>query len=141
MSSETIQNPDRELERTEARLPRWMIACAAVGTVVALVLGHFAFAGGFALGSALAILSFYWLHQSIQKVFSSGQARLPKGVVVKLAVRYPLAFGAVYVFYRTGWLPFEAILAGFFVPMGGVLIEAVIRIREGWHITRPENGK
>jgi ATP synthase I chain len=135
VSAETIPNPDQELTRAEARLPRWMIACAVAGTVVAAVAGYFAFAAGFALGAALAILSFYWLHESIQKVFSSGQARLPKRVVVKLLLRYPLAFGAVYVFYRTGWLPFGAILAGFFVPMGGVLIEAVIRIREGWHVT------
>jgi ATP synthase I chain len=135
VSAQTIQNPDQELARTEARLPRWMMACAVMGTVAAAVTGHFAFAAGFALGAGLAVLSFYWLHESIQKVFSSGQARLPKRVVVKLLLRYPLAFGAVYVFYRTGWLPFGAILAGFFVPLGGIVIEEVIRLSSGWRVT------
>jgi hypothetical protein len=49
-------------------------------------------------------------------------------------VRYPLAFAAVYFFYKTGWLPFQAILAGLFVPLGGVLIESVALIRDGLKI-------
>ncbi len=131
MSAETT-TADQELARTNARLPRWMTAVAGAGTLAALVTGHFALAGGFALGSTLSILGYFWLHQSVEQLFSSSPAPRPKRVVVKLLVRYPLAFGAVYVFYRTGWLPFEAILAGFFVPLAGFLIEAGIRLVTGW---------
>lgn len=62
---------------------------------------------------------------------SAGQARPAKRVLAKVFVRYPLAFVAVYLFYKTGWLPAAAILAGLFVPAGGVLIEAVVLLRDG----------
>jgi len=65
---------------------------------------------------------------------SAGEVRPPKRVLAKFFVRYPLAFAAVYLFYRTGWLPATAILAGLFVPVGGVLIEAVVLLRDGLRI-------
>jgi len=42
-----------------------------------------------------------------------------------------LVFFGVYVFYKTGWLPLKAVLAGLFVPVAGVLLEAFVQIREG----------
>jgi hypothetical protein len=51
-------------------------------------------------------------------------------VLARFVVRYPLAFASVYLFYRTGWLPFAAVLAGLFVPVGGVLIEALVQLRK-----------
>jgi hypothetical protein len=65
---------------------------------------------------------------------SAGEVRPPKRALAKFFVRYPLAFAAVYLFYRTGWLPATAILAGLFVPVGGVLIEAVVLLRDGLRI-------
>lgn len=109
-----------------------MIACGVAGAGVAAAVGEPGTAGGFSLGAALAILSYYWLHQSIQKVFAAGHARLPKRVLVKMLLRYPLAIGAVFLFYRTGWLPFGAILAGLFVPLAGVLMEAILCLGEGF---------
>lgn len=124
-------NQVAELARAEARLPRWMIGVALLGTLAALLSGHARAAGGFALGAALAIVNYYWLHQAIETVFGLGRAHVPKPVVLKFAVRYPLAFAGVYVFYRTGWLPFLAILGGLFVPAVGVLIEAAFLLGEG----------
>jgi hypothetical protein len=51
--------------------------------------------------------------------------------VAKFLIRYPAAFGLVLVFIKTGWLPPMAILAGLFVPVAGVLIEAIIQLGEG----------
>ncbi len=129
MQAETIPTP--ELGRAEARLPRWMMAWAFVGTLAALLSGQARVAAGFALGAAVAILNYYWLHQAVETLFSLSRPVVPKRVVLKFSVRYPLAFAGVYVFYRTGWLPFMAVLAGLFVPVGGVLIEAVFQIHEG----------
>lgn len=124
-----------DLARAEARLPRWMASCAGVGLLATLVSGRATFAAGFALGSVLAILNYYWLHQAVAALMTAGQSRPSKWVVAKLLVRYPLAFAAVWVFYKTGWLPFTAILAGLFVPVAGVLIEAAVQIREGFFTT------
>lgn len=137
MQAETIQAPD--LERAEARLPRRMIALALVSGVAALISGHARASAGFALGSALAIVNYYWLHSAMTTLFDAGNARLPKRTAVKFALRYPLAFGAVYFFYRTELLPFGAVLGGLFVPVGGALIEAVLQLGKGWRQLRTDN--
>ena len=130
MQAETTQKTDPA--QAEARLPRWMAAIAAAGALAAALAGQGRFAAGFAVGAALAILSYCWLHQAVEKLLAAAPERLPWGVVAKFALRYPLALGAVYVFYRTGWLDHRAILAGLFVPVGGAFLEAVVQIREGW---------
>lgn len=119
-----------DLARAEARLPRWMASCAGVGLLAALLSGRGYFAAGFGLGAALAILNYFWLHQAVEGLMTAGKSRPSKMVVAKFVIRYPLAFAAVWLFYRTGWLPFMAILAGLCVPVAGVLIEAVIQLRE-----------
>lgn len=107
-----------------------MSLCAGVVLLAALVSGRASFAAGFGLGAALAILNYFWLHQAVAALMKAGKSRPSKQVVAKFLLRYPLAFAAVWVFYKTGWLPFMAILAGFFVPVAGALMEAVIQMRE-----------
>jgi hypothetical protein len=158
-----------DLARAEQRLPRWMMGCATAGLLTALLMGQGRFGFGFALGAALAILNYYWLHEAVETLMGGGRgglgppgsaekltaigsgglgppaeerlrppgpatvrAKVPKSAVAKFLLRYPLAFGAVFAFYRTGWLPFMAVLAGFFVPVAGVLVEAFIQLVEGW---------
>jgi hypothetical protein len=120
-----------DLAQAEARLPRWMVGLACAGTIGIWLSGHARFSAGFALGSALAILNYFWLHQAVEALMWAGEVRLSKKVIAKFFVRYPLAFAGIYLFYETGWLPFAAILAGLFVPVGGVLIEAVLLLRDG----------
>ena len=112
-----------------------MAAVAVAATVAILAAGHARGGAGFALGASLAILNFRWLHQAISRLFAAGQTRVPRKVVAKFALRYPLAFAALYLFYWTGWLPFMAIVAGLFVPVAGILIEACFQIREGFRTT------
>jgi len=83
---ETIQALD--LARAEARLPRWMIACAvAGGAVLTLLGGHVRVAAGFFSGAALAIVNYYWLHSAIQTAFSDIQPRVPKKVLARFILR------------------------------------------------------
>ncbi len=130
MRVETIQTSD--LARGETRLPRWMLGLGLAGALFALLTGHGEVSAGFALGASLAILNYFWLHQAIEAVLGAGSGRVSKKVIVQFVVRYPLVFAVLYVLYRTGWLPFPAILAGLFVPVAGVLIEAVYQIYGGW---------
>ena len=133
MQAETMQDPGvLDLARAEARLPRWMFAVAVLGVVAALVLQDWRFALGVALGAALAILNYHWLHQAVETLMRAGQSRVPRLVVAKFALRYPLAIAGLFLIYKTGWLPFTAILAGLFVPVAGVLIEAIAQICTGW---------
>lgn len=127
---ETTQTKD--LVQAEARLPRWMAGLSILGVLVLLAAGQGRLAAGFAVGAGLGVLNYLWLHQAIETLLATVQPRVPKSVAIRFAVRYPLAFGVVYLFYRTGWLPFTTVLAGLFVPVAAVLIEAGIQVGLGW---------
>ncbi len=121
----------RELARAEGRLPRWMVLCGLLALTVILSRRQFTVGIGFALGAVIGILNYYWLHEAVQALVRAGQSRISKLVVAKFLIRYPLAFGLLVVFFKTGWLPPLAILAGLFVPVAGVLIEAIVQLGEG----------
>jgi hypothetical protein len=108
-----------------------MTLCSLLALIVILLYRQFTIAVGFVLGAALGILNYYWLHEAVEALVEAGQSRIPKSVVAKFLIRYPLAFGLVLVFFKTGWLPPMAILAGLFVPVAGVLIEAIIQLGAG----------
>jgi hypothetical protein len=129
METEIIQAP--ELARAEARMPRWMLLCGLLALTVILLWGQYGIAVGFALGAALGILNYYWLHDAVEALMKAGQSRIPKSVVAKFLIKYPVAFCLVLVAFKTGWLPPMAILAGLFVPVAGVLIEAIIQLGDG----------
>ena len=52
------------LARSEARLPRWMILIAVVGIVGLFIMNDGRAGLGFAIGTFLGILNYYWLHES-----------------------------------------------------------------------------
>lgn len=120
-----------DLEKAEARLPRWMLALAGAGTLGILVSAHVRFGAGFALGSGLGILNYLWLHNIVEALVNGGTVRPPKSALIKVFIRYPLMLAGVLLFYKSGWLPVGAILAGFFVPVGGVLMEATVLLFSG----------
>ena len=125
---------DGQFPRAEARLPKWMTALAAFASVALLARGEPREAAALALGAALAILNYCWLHDTIQALFHVMATHLPKRVLLKFVLRYPLAVVAIYTFYRLGRLPLWAIFAGLFAPVGGVLIECMVQLKEGFRI-------
>jgi hypothetical protein len=124
-----------DLEKAEARLPRWMLALAGAGTVGILLFARLRFGAGFAIGSGLGILNYIWLHNIVEALVNAGSVRPPKSALFKVIIRYPLMLAGVFLFYETGWLPVAAVLAGLFVPVGGVLIEAVVLLCEGMKVS------
>jgi hypothetical protein len=129
MQTRKIETP--ELARAEARMPRWMALCGFLALVAILLCGQPRIALGFAFGASLGIVNYYWLHEAVEALVNAGQSRIPRRVVAKFLIRYPVAFGLTLVCFKTGWLPPMAILAGLFVPVAGVLIEAIIQLGEG----------
>ena len=108
-----------------------MVLCGVVALIVMLLYRQVMIAGGFSLGAALGILNYYWLHEAVVAVSNAGETRIPRLLVAKFLVRYPLAFGVVIFFFKTRWLPPMAIMAGLFVPVAGLLIEAIVQIGGG----------
>ena len=123
--------PGMEISQAEARLPRWMMALAGVTAVAALVAGHPQFAAGFVLGAGLALVNYFWLHQAVEHLMEAGTQRLPRVLIAKFLLRYPLVIGGAYLVYRTGWFSLPGLLAGLFIPVGGILLESLVQIREG----------
>ena len=120
-----------DLARAESRLPRWMLLCGFLAVIAILVRGRVLIAAGFALGAGLGIVNYYWLHEAVGALTKAGQSQIAKSLVAKFLIRYPLAFGMVIFFFKTGWLPPMAILAGLFVPVAGILIEAIVQLGGG----------
>ena len=118
------------LEGAEARLPRWMVAIAGLGGLVFLALGRGLMAVAFILGAGISILGYLWLAQAVKAALNANEKGVPRRVLVNLVLRYPVAFGAVLLFYETHWLPFTGVLAGLFVPFAGALMESLNLLRK-----------
>ena len=116
-------------------MPRWMLGVGVVGTVALLAIGQARAASGFALGAALGILGYFWLHQAVVALLDAQTAQVPRGVVLKVMLRYALMFAGILLFSRTGWLPVLPICGGLLVPGAGVLIESLRLLGEGFHHT------
>ncbi|GEM_PF-3414458 len=114
---------ERELKKAEIRMPRWMAALLAVVCASFLIQGEWKFTLGLMLGGAAGILNYLWLYEAVNSMFSAGAAKVPRPILIKMVLRYPLIFGGVLFFYWTGWLPFSGIIAGLFIPVGGMLLE------------------
>ena len=133
MPKETIQVT--ELDRGEARLPRWMGALACVGTVSTLLAGQPRMSAGFALGAAVAILNYHWLHQIVKVLLAAERPRVSITTVLKLLIRYPLIIFGAYVLYRSGCLPLAPFFVGLFVPVAGAIVESIFQIRACLRVT------
>lgn len=130
MQLEIIQATD--LARAEARMLRWMVALAPVGTLITLIAASPRAAIGFLIGALFGILNYLWLHQTIVVLMNAGKARVPKATMVKMLVRYPVSLAGIFLFYETGSLPILALVCGLLVPGGGVLIECLFLIGAGF---------
>lgn len=117
---------DGAIDSMLGRLPRSIAGVSAAAVLACLLAGQARFAAGLALGCGVAWLGYWWLYRGIRAAFDSGNARAPIGVFIRLALRYPVAIGAVLLFDRTGWLPARAVMAGLFAPLAGVVIECAV---------------
>ena len=122
--------------QTETRLLGWMIGIALAAGVGICLSGHLRFAAGFATGAAIAVVGYIWLCEFTAKALDSRSGRLPKMLVFKLVLRYPLLFGALYLFHRTNWLPAWAVLAGLLVPLAGAVTEGFYQLHGMLYVSR-----
>lgn len=105
-----------------------MVGVTIAGMVVAVLLSDLRGAAGFGLGAGVALLGYSWLHRAVVTLMDAGRERPSSLTLGKIVIRYPLAVAAVFIFYRENWLPFEAVLAGMFVPVAGVVAESLYQV-------------
>jgi len=105
-----------------------MAGLTVAGMVVTLALGELRIAAGFGLGAGVALLGYSWLHKAVVGLMDARRERPSNLMLGMLMIRYPLAIAVVFVFYRGNWLPFEAVLAGLFVPIAGAFAESLYQV-------------
>ena len=112
----------------EACWPRWMGVLALVSAFGVLGQWGSVAAAAFALGALVGILSYHWLHKGIATVLDDPSREVPRRLVTKVLLRYPLVLGLVVLVFWTGWLPTLGVVAGLFVPVGGILMALIVQI-------------
>ena len=127
---ETLRTDPNPLWSSEAYWPRWMGVIAFVSAVVVGGRWGGAASAAFALGAMVGILSYHWLHNGISRVLADPSRTVPRSLVVKVLLRYPLVLGLVFLVFWTGWLPTLGVLAGLFVPVAGILAALIAQIFE-----------
>ena len=125
---ETLRTDPNPLWSSEAYWPRWMGVIAFVSVVVVGGRWGGAASAAFALGAMVGILSYHWLHKGIATALDDPSRKVPRSLVTKVLLRYPLVLGLVVLVFWTGWLPTLGVIAGLFVPVGGILMALIVQI-------------
>ncbi len=114
-----------------------------VGTVLAAtVLLRFGVlvCAGFVVGSAIAMLNFHWLKRVVSafadRATGSGKRQGSAGVVFRFLLRYLLVATAAYAIFRISLASLYGLLAGLFLPVAAIMMEAVyelyVAVRRGF---------
>ena len=130
MAEETIsQNSEDFYSGAYGRIVRLMAVLGTALTGVALLRLGGMVAAGFAAGCIIAMLNFPWLKTVtsalVDRAANTGKSQSSKGIVGRFLFRYLLVAGAAYVIFRISLASLYGLLAGLFLPVAAIMIEAV----------------
>jgi hypothetical protein len=127
------------LDRALPRMRRFMLALAAIGTLVCLALFRWQVTAGFLLGAIVSYCNQRWLERAIEALaqrITMRQSRERGGVIVARAVlRYILIAAGAYVIFNVSLAGLYGFLGGVCLPIAAmaceVAAEALILLRRG----------
>src|SRR5512137_1544501 len=106
-------------ERTERRIAWLTLLLGLVAALAAVLLRSWAWAGGLAIGTALAWLNFRWLRRGLDGLVIASTAqsgaekpRVPTTTYALMILRYGLIALAVYVIFRVLKVPLLSMVLG-----------------------------
>jgi len=115
-----------------ARIVRFMLGLGIVATIAVLLRFGMAMGTGFLVGCAVAFINFHWLKRVVSaladRATATSERQSSKGVVLRFLLRYFLIASAAYVILKTSRASLYGLLAGLFLPVGAILIEAVYEL-------------
>jgi hypothetical protein len=89
-------------------------------------------AAGFAFGCVIAYVNFYWLKRVIggfvDRASGAGTSLSSRGIVFRFLLRYALMAAGGYVILTVSPASLNGLLAGLFLPVGGIVCEAVYEL-------------
>ena len=111
-----------------ARIVRFMVSLGIVAAVALLVRFGVTVAAGFVVGCAIAFVNFRWLKRVISaladRATATGERQSSSGVVLRFLLRYFLIALAAYAIFKISRDSLYGLLAGLFLPVGAILMEA-----------------
>lgn len=114
------------------RIPKFMLALAAIFTIAAWLRFGWRVGLGFVCGCAIAYLNFHWLERVVsglaERVTQTGERQSGKGVVGRFLLRYFLMAVAAYVIFSVSPASLYGLFAGLFLPVAGIACEAAYEI-------------
>src|ERR1700688_3609159 len=114
------------------RISRFMVALAFVLSAAAG--RHYGWppALGFAFGSVVAYLNFFWLKRVVtalaDRATQSGETQSSQGVVLRFLLRYVLMGLGAYVIFTVSPASLYGLLAGLFLPVAAIACEAAYEL-------------
>ncbi len=109
---------------------RWVLGVAL--SLAALLRFGAAIAAGFVVGCAIGMLNFHWLKRVVSALAerATGQGKRPgsAGVVLRFLLRYLLVAAAAYAIFRVSLASLYGLLAGLFLPVAAIMVEAVYEV-------------
>jgi hypothetical protein len=136
----TAQSPDHPMTRSPgnlysgayARIIRFMLALGILATIAVLARFGIIVAAGFLAGCAIAFVNFHWLKRVVSaladRATASGERQSSKGVVLRFLLRYFLVALGAYAIFKISPDSLYGLLAGLFLPVGAILMEAVYEL-------------
>jgi len=114
------------------RIPRFMIALAAILSTAGWLRFGWRIALGFACGCAIAYLNFHWLERVVSALADRATQTAYKqssgGIVFRFLVRYFLMAAAAYAIFSVSPASLYGLFAGLFLPVGGIACEAAYEL-------------
>jgi ATP synthase I chain len=129
-----ISNPDSEAFYSGAldRISRFMIALAFVLSAAAAWRYGWRIALGFACGSTVAYLNFFWLKRVVSaladRATQTGRTESSQGVVLRFLLRYVLMGIGAYVIFTLSPASLYGLFAGLFLPVAAIACEAAYEL-------------
>jgi ATP synthase I chain len=108
----------------ERRVWRNIFAVIILAMTFAAAFADLKFTLGVALGGALALLNYKWLHSSLRAILEVGGEKAPPGTRLKMVVRWLVIAAIAWAANQTGYFDAVGIVAGLAAPAPAIIIEA-----------------
>ena len=126
------RSPDEFYSSAYARIVRFMVALGIAAALALLIRFGAAVATGFVVGCAIATVNFHWLKRVVSaladRATATGERQSSSGVVLRFLLRYFLIALAAYAIFKISRESLYGLLAGLFLPVGAIMMEAVYEL-------------
>lgn len=128
----STERAERFYSAAYSRIVRMMLVLGLVLSVAAVFRYGVSIGVGFVFGCVIGIVNFHWLKRGVSgladRLTESGHKPGSAGVVMRFLLRYLLVAAGAYAIFRVSRTSLYGLLAGLFLPVAAIMIEAVYEV-------------